>query len=107
VDGARAAPGSQTGMPVRAAIVLDPAGQGTVSQVQDGVRKAANALEQAGYVVDEVEPPGIAAAANALVIMLTTPGIRAVWQQVMPPSLPEPTRRFMSPVLRRGRRTQT
>jgi amidase len=64
--------------------------------VQDGVRKAANALEQAGYVVDEVEPPGIAAAANALVIMLATPGIRAIWQQVMPPSLPEPTRRFMS-----------
>jgi amidase len=88
--------GPEPAMPVRAAIVLDPAGQGTVSQVQDGVRKAANALEQAGYVVDEVEPPGIAAAANALVIMLTTPGIRAVWQQVMLPSLPEPTRRFMS-----------
>jgi hypothetical protein len=71
-------------MSVQAAMVLDPAGQGTVSQVQDGVRKAANALQQAGYVVDEVEPPGIAAAANALVIMLTSPGIRAVWQQVMP-----------------------
>jgi amidase len=88
--------GPEPAVPVRAAIVLDPAGQATVSQVQDGVRKAANALEQAGYVVDEVEPPGIAAAANALVIMLATPGIRAIWQQVMPPSLPEPIRRFMS-----------
>ena len=29
-------------------------------------------------------------------VMLTTPGIRAVWQQVMPPSLPAATRRFMS-----------
>jgi hypothetical protein len=27
--------------------------------------------------------------------MLATPGIRAVWQQVMPASLPAPTRRFM------------
>jgi amidase len=80
----------------RVAIVLDPAGQGTAQQVQDGVRKAAHALEQAGYTVDELEPPGIDAAARALVIMLTTPGIRAVWQQVMPPSLPAPTRRFMS-----------
>ena len=92
-------------MPVRAAIVLDPAGQGTVSQVQDGVRKAASALEQAGYIVDEVEPPGVAAAANALVVMLATPGIRAVWQQVMPPSLPEPTRRFIG--VARGPATQT
>ena len=62
--------GPELAMPVRAAIVLDPAGQGTVSQVQDGVRKAASALEQAGYIVDEVEPPGIAAAANALVSCL-------------------------------------
>jgi Asp-tRNA(Asn)/Glu-tRNA(Gln) amidotransferase A subunit family amidase len=77
------APGPKPAMPVRAAMVLDPAGQGTASQVQDGVRKAANALEQAGYVVNEVEPPGIAAAANALVLMLTSPGIRSVWQQVM------------------------
>lgn len=88
--------GPEPAKPVRVAVVLDPAGLGTAKQVQDGVRRAANALEQAGYVVDEVEPPGIAAAANALVIMLATPGIRAIWQQVMPPSLPEPTRRFMS-----------
>jgi amidase len=80
----------------RVAIVLDPADQGTAQQVQDGVRKAANVLEQAGYVVEEVEPPSIDAAARALVIMYTTPGIRAVWQQVMPPSLPAATRRFMS-----------
>jgi amidase len=30
------------------------------------------------------------------VIMDATSGIRAIWQQVMPPSLPTPTRRFMS-----------
>jgi amidase len=64
--------------------------------VQDGVRKAGRALEDAGYVVEEIEPPGIDAAAEALVVMLSTPGIRAVWQQVMPPSLPGAVRRFMS-----------
>ena len=88
--------GPEPAQPVRIAMVLDPAGQGTAKQIQDGVRKAANALEQAGYILDELEPPSIAAAANALVIMLSTPGIRAVWQQVMPPSLPDATRRFMS-----------
>ena len=88
--------GPEPANPTRVAIVLDPAGQGTAKQVQDGVRKAADALEQAGYAVDELEPPSIDAAAKALVAMLTTPGIRAVWQQAMSQSLPVATRRFMS-----------
>lgn len=88
--------GPESALPVRIAMVVDPAGQGTAEQVQDGVRKAGHALEQAGYVIDELEPPSIAAAASALVIMLSTPGIRAVWQQAMPPSLPDAIRRFMS-----------
>ena len=88
--------GPEPAKPVRVAVVLDPAGQGTAEQVQDGVRRAAHALEQAGYAVEELEPPGIDAAAKALVIMYATPGIRAVWQQVMPPSLPAATRLFMS-----------
>jgi amidase len=88
--------GPEPAKPVRVAVVLDPAGLGTAKQVQDGVRRAAHALEQAGYAVEELEPPGIDAAAKAVVIMDATPGIRAIWQQVMPPSLPTPTRRFMS-----------
>jgi amidase len=87
--------GPDLAKPIKVAVVLDPAGQGTAEQIQDGVRKAADALVQQAYPVDEVEPPGIDAAAKALVVMLTTPGIRAVWQ-VMRPSLPAPTRRFMS-----------
>jgi amidase len=74
---------------------MDPAGQGTAGQVQDGVRKAAHALEQAGYAVEELEPPSIDAAAKALVIMLSTPGMRTVWQRISP-LMPDPTRRFMS-----------
>jgi amidase len=88
--------GPELALSARVALVLDPAGQGTAAQVQDGVRKAADALVQAGYAVDELEPPAIDAAARALVIMLTTPGIRTVWQQVMPASLRDPVRRFMS-----------
>jgi amidase len=88
--------GPEPAKPARVAMVLDPAGQGTAEHVQDGVRKAAHALEQAGYVVEEVEPSSIDAAAKALVIMYTTPGIRTVWQQVMRPSLPAATQRFMA-----------
>ena len=62
--------------PVRVAIVLDPAGEGTAKQCEDGVLKAAAALEDAGYAVDELEPPSIDVAATALLIMLSTPGIR-------------------------------
>jgi amidase len=82
--------------PVRVALVLDPGGRGTAALVQDGVRHAAVALEDAGYLVDEVEPPGIDAAADALLVMLSTPGMRAVWDQVLGPNLPEDARRFMS-----------
>jgi amidase len=88
--------GPELAKPIQVAAVLDPADQGTAEQVQDGVRKAADALAQEGYLVDEVEPPGIEAAAKALLVMLATPGIRAVWQWVMPPSLPAATQRFMS-----------
>jgi hypothetical protein len=81
--------------PVRVALVVDPAGQGTADQVQDGVRKAASALDDAGYAVEEVEPPSIVAAAKALLDMLNTPETRAGWQYVSP-SMPADTQRFMS-----------
>jgi amidase len=63
--------------------------------VQEGVRKAGNALEDAGYAVEEAEPPSILAAAKALLDMLNTPEIRATWQ-VMSPLMPADTQRFMS-----------
>lgn len=87
--------GREPAKPIRVALVVDPAGQGTVRQVQEGVRKAAKALADAGYVVDEVEPPSIDVAAKALPVMLSTPGMRAAWQ-TFSPMLPADTRRFMS-----------
>ncbi|HZV51036.1 MAG TPA: amidase [Candidatus Dormibacteraeota bacterium] len=56
--------------PIRVAVVLDPAGRGTARQVRDGVRKAAGALADAGYAVEEVEPPSIETAARCVLDML-------------------------------------
>ena len=81
--------------PVRVALVLHPAGGGVAGQVEDGVRMAARALADAGYVIDEVEPPSIDAAANALLAMLSTPDLRALWQQSLP-FIPADTQRFFS-----------
>jgi amidase len=88
--------GPEPAKPVRVALVIDPAGQGTAKQVQEGVRKAARALEDAGYAVDEVEPPSIDVAAKTLLVMLSTPGMRAGWQMMMSPLMPTDTNRFMS-----------
>ena len=82
--------------PIRVALVLDPGGRGTAEQVQAGLRTAADALADAGYAVDEVEPPGIDAAANSLLVMLSTPALRAFFEQVMKPMVPLQTQRFMA-----------
>jgi amidase len=83
--------------PVRVALVVDPAGQGIEEQVREGVRKAATALEDAGYAVDEVEPPSIGGAAKAALDMLNQDW--HLWWQLMSPSAEAETRRFMSALL--------
>jgi amidase len=88
--------GPKVARPVRVALVLDPGGRGTAPQVKAGVRKGADALVAAGYVVEEVEPPGIDDAAHALLVMLSTPGTRLGYEQVLLPLAPAPTRRFMT-----------
>jgi amidase len=88
--------GPQLIRPIRAALVLDPAGGGTAEQVQNGVREAGRALEDAGYAVDELEPPGIDAAANALLAIDSAPGVRTVWEQVLAASAPADLRRFVA-----------
>lgn len=45
--------------PFRVAVTVDPAGQGVDPNVADGVRAAAGVLRDAGYEVDEVEPPAV------------------------------------------------
>jgi amidase len=87
--------GPEPAKPIRVALVVDPAGQGTANQVQEGVRKAARALEDAGYAVEEVEPPSIEVAAKTLLGMLNTPDMRAGWQRFAP-LMPADTQRFLS-----------
>jgi amidase len=87
--------GPEPAKPVRVALVVDPAGQGAADQVQEGVRKAARALEDAGYAVEEVQPPSIDLAAKTLLGMLNTPDMRAGWQ-LMSPLMPADTQRFLA-----------
>jgi amidase len=89
--------GPEPAKPVRVALVLDPAGLGTAKQVQDGVRKAAKALDDAGYAVDEVEPPSITAAAKTAVDMLN-PDWR-LWWQFMSSAMAADLTRYMSALL--------
>jgi amidase len=87
--------GPQLARPIRVALVLDPEGLDTADQVREGVRKAADMLTEAGYAVEEVEPPSISTAAKTLLGMLNTPDIRALWQ-LKSSLLPTDTQRFLS-----------
>ena len=80
--------------PIRVALVPDPAGQGTAAHVQDGVGAAGRALADAGYAVEEVQPPEVEAAVRAELNMLSTAEIRAGWELTRPLA-PAPTRRFL------------
>jgi amidase len=86
--------GPDPAKPIRVALVVDPGGHGTANQVGEGVRKAAAALVDAGYAVDEVEPPSIDEAAQTLLDMLNTPDIRAA-SALMWPLMPAETQRFL------------
>jgi amidase len=79
--------------PIRVAVVLDPAGQGTAGQVRDGVARAARVLEEAGYAVEEIEPPSIEVAARTLLEMLN-PDMQIMWQ-FLSPMARDCTRQFL------------
>lgn len=89
--------GPEPTKPLRVALVIDPAGQGTGIQVQDGVRKAARALEDAGYAIEEIEPPSIDSAAKTALGMLA-PDWRAA-SPFLTPLMPPDTRRAWSALL--------
>jgi amidase len=69
--------------PIRVALVRDPAGQGTSAQVAAGVEQAARTLADAGYAVEEVEPPRIADAAQAWLDLIGAE-IHMMWPQMQP-----------------------
>jgi amidase len=53
-------------------------GAGTAKQVQDGIRAAAEALADAGYAVDNAEPPSVALAPKTCLDIFIPP-VRAMW----------------------------
>lgn len=87
--------GPRPARPIQVAVVTDPAGGGIAPQVSEGILRAADALADAGYAVEELEPPSIESAAQTLLAMLNTPDIREL-HQVMGPMLPAKTMRFLS-----------
>jgi amidase len=56
----------------RVAVVLDPAGEGINAAVAAGVHKAADALRDAGYEVEEAEPPLVAEARDTWANLVLT-----------------------------------
>lgn len=68
--------------PIRVAMVTDPAGSGTDKAVAAGVRRAAALLLDAGYEVEQVEPPLITGAA-ALWGRLLAADIRTAFLPIM------------------------
>ena len=80
--------------PLGVAVVLDPAGGGINPHVQDGVQTAATVLADAGYAVEETEPPGIAEAAQVALPMLNTPDFRALLPHLE--LFEAPTRQFLT-----------
>lgn len=80
--------------PINVAVTVDPGGQGVHPDVADGVRKAAHALEEAGYVVEEVEPPAVSEAAD-LWIRLVTAEVRRVMLPDIEPILSADARAFL------------
>jgi amidase len=87
--------GPELARPIRVALVTDPGGRGTAVAIRDGVRKAAAALEDAGYAVDELEPPNIDLAAQAW-LDVSVPSLRAGWQ-IWGPLVRAETLRFVAP----------
>ena len=86
--------GPELASPIRIALVADPGGLGVELQVRDGVGKAAAALEDAGYVVDEVEPPQIEEAAR-IWLDISVPSLRTGWD-IWGPMVRAETMRFVT-----------
>jgi amidase len=79
--------------PVRVAVVVDPAGGTTCPQVAAGVKRAAQALADAGYLVEEFDPPQVAQAAELWPHLLAV-DLRLMWPN-MSPIVSEGARRSM------------
>ena len=60
--------------PIPVAVTVDPGNMGVDPNIAAAVRKAAQALSEAGYAVEEVEPPSIARGAELYFQLITSHG---------------------------------
>lgn len=74
--------------PIRVAVTIDPGGRGVDGGVAEGVQAAAAALADAGYVVEEVDPPAVLEAAQ-LWNQLVADELHTVAEQVAGIAAPE------------------
>ncbi|MDP6346483.1 MAG: amidase [Alphaproteobacteria bacterium] len=58
--------GSAMPTPIRVALTIDPAGDGCAPAIAAGIRRAADILADAGYVIEEAEPPSVPESADVL-----------------------------------------
>jgi len=64
--------GSTAPRPIRVALTVDPSKRGVHPDVAEAVRAAGTALSEAGYAVEEVEPPDVAGVADCWAALINT-----------------------------------
>ncbi len=70
--------------PVRVAVTRNPGGGGVHPDVEAGVGLAARALEDAGYAVEEVEPPAVEEGAALWLNLVVAEVRRVMWPAILP-----------------------
>jgi amidase len=90
--------GEPLARPLKVAVATRLGASGIDPDVVDGVKKAARALEAAGYAIEEMEPPAVDEA-SMLWMTLVAAEIRAVMWPQMSSMVSEDGRAFMSQVL--------
>jgi amidase len=75
--------GSAMPGPVKVALTTDPAGHGGSPVVAEGVRKAAEVLASAGYIIEEIDPPSIDDSAQ-IIQQISVMEIKSYLPQIIP-----------------------
>jgi amidase len=88
------APAVGPDVPRRVAVAADPAGEGVDPDVAAGVREAAEVLREAGYEVEEIDPPLIAEGRD-LFAQLITAELRATLYPLLKPVASADALRFL------------
>ncbi len=76
--------GSAPSGSIKVALTADPGGQGVDPAVAAGVKRAADALSEAGYVIEEVDPPSVEEAADLYLQLVLTEIESMVLPQIQP-----------------------